>query len=88
MAYKIEFKKSGKIFEWESNFESILDFAEAKGIQLDSGCRVGVCGACKVHLLSGKVTMEVEDALDEEDRKGNMILICTAVPNSDLVIDA
>ena len=88
MPFKIEFKKSGKTFEWEASFGNLLDFAEDKGIQMESNCRIGVCGSCKVKLNSGKVTMETEDALEEADRKQNMILPCVALPESDLVIDA
>ena len=28
-------------------------------------CRMGVCGSCKVKLLSGSVTMETEDGLED-----------------------
>ena len=88
MTLKIEFKKSRKTLEWNSSFENILDFVEANGIQIDSGCRVGVCGTCKVKLLSGRAVMETEEGLNEEDRAGNLILACVAIPATDLVIDA
>jgi ferredoxin len=84
---KIQFQKSGKTLEWDDRFENVLDLAEANGIQLENACRVGVCGTCKVKLLSGEVYMETEDGLQDEDRKQNMILPCVAVPKSDLVID-
>jgi len=88
MAFKITFQKSGKTFDWESSFNNVLDFAEDKGIQMESGCRMGVCGSCKVKLLSGSVTMETEDGLEDADKADRMILPCVAVPESDLVIDA
>ena len=88
MAFKIQFKKTGKTFEWDSSFGNILDFAEAKGIQMESNCRIGVCGTCKVKLLSGRVMMETEEGLQDEDRTENMILPCVAVPETDIVIDA
>jgi ferredoxin len=88
MAFKITFQKSGKAFEWEGGFTNLLDFAEEKGIPLESGCRIGTCGACRVRLISGSVTMETEDGLDDSDKAGGMILPCVAVPESDLVIDA
>jgi len=87
MSFKITFQKSGKTFDWESSFNNLLDFAEAKGIQMESSCRIGVCGSCKVKLLSGSVTMETEDGLEDGDRADRMILPCVAVPESDLVID-
>jgi ferredoxin len=88
MAFKITFQKSGKTFDWENSFNNLLDFADAKGIQMESGCRIGVCGSCKVKLLSGSVTMETEDGLGDGDQANRMILPCVAVPESDLVIDA
>ena len=88
MAFKIQFKRSGQTLEWDDKAGNLLDFAEAKGIQMESGCRMGVCGSCKVKLLSGNVTMETEDGLEDADKAGRMILPCVAVPESDLVIDA
>jgi ferredoxin len=85
---KIQFQKSGKTLEWDDRFENVLDLAETNGIQLENACRVGVCGTCKVKLLSGEVYMETEDGLQDEDRNQNMILPCVAVPKTDLVIDA
>jgi len=85
---KIQFQKSGKTLEWDDRFENVLDLAEANGIQLENACRVGVCGTCKVKLLSGEVYMETEDGLQDEDRNQNMILPCVAIPKTDLVIDA
>jgi glycine betaine catabolism B len=85
---KIQFQKSDKTLEWDDRFENVLDLAEANGIQLENACRVGVCGTCKVKLLSGEVYMETEDGLQDEDRNQNMILPCVAVPKTDLVIDA
>jgi glycine betaine catabolism B len=88
MPFEIEFKNSEKNFEWEASFGNLLNFAESKGIQMESNCRIGVCGGCKVKLISGKVIMETEDALDEADRNQNMILPCVASPETDVVIDA
>ncbi len=88
MAFNIPFKKSGKTFEWEGRFNSLLDFAEDMGISLENGCRIGTCGTCKVKLISGSVTMETEEGLDDSHKAGGMILPCVAVPESDLVIDA
>ena len=43
---------------------TVLEAAEHVGVLIDSSCRVGTCGTCKVILLKGSVTMAVEDALD------------------------
>jgi ferredoxin len=88
MTFKLEFKKSGKTLEWESSSGNLLDFAEENGIQMESGCRIGTCGSCKVKLISGGVSMETEDGLEDADQADRMILPCVAVPESDLVIEA
>ncbi|NWF56595.1 MAG: 2Fe-2S iron-sulfur cluster binding domain-containing protein [Syntrophaceae bacterium] len=88
MAFNIEFRKSGKTLEWEGSSGNLLDFAEENGIHMESGCRIGTCGSCKVKLISGTVTMETEEGLEDADKANGMILPCVAVPESDLVIEA
>jgi ferredoxin len=88
MSFKIEFKKTGKTVEWNGQYPNILELAEANGMAIPSDCRMGVCGTCKTRLLSGKVRMETEDALTDEDKEQGMFLPCVSVPQTDLVIDA
>ena len=88
MALTVEFKRSGKVVEWEDRFESILELAEAHGIEIDSDCQQGLCGTCKTELLSGEVHMEVTDGLDDEDIEQKMFLPCVAIPTTDILIDA
>jgi glycine betaine catabolism B len=87
MPHQVEFKQSGKKVTWSDQYESILDLAEAHGVDIDNDCRQGYCGSCMVKLLSGKVEMSADDGLDESDRKSGMILSCTAVPLTDIVVD-
>jgi glycine betaine catabolism B len=87
VAYRVEFKRSGKVLVWNERFENLMDFAEENGIVLDNECHVGVCGSCKVALLSGEVFMEVDDGLDDESPGHNKILPCVAIPKSDIVLD-
>ena len=88
MTFRVEFKKSGKTLEWKSSSGNLLDFAEENGIQMESGCRMGVCGSCKVKLISGTVATETEDGLEDADKADRMILPCVAVPESDLEVEA
>ncbi len=73
----ITFARSGKSAAIV-NGQSILDIAEDLGISLDSDCRSGICGACKIKVLSGRVRMETEDALTAADRAAGLILSCQA----------
>ncbi|MDO5215672.1 FAD-binding oxidoreductase [Legionella pneumophila] len=68
--------------------QSVLEAAEALGVFIDFECRVGTCGRCKVPLLEGTVTMEVEDALSEEEKDKGIILACQAKSASSLVVEA
>lgn len=68
--------------------KTILEAAEDVGVDIDYSCRVGTCGVCKVKLLSGAVTMEIDDALDPADKTQNVILACQAKATSDLSVDA
>ena len=38
--------------------EPILDVADLAGVDIDSSCRSGICGTCKVKLVSGSVTVQ------------------------------
>jgi ferredoxin-NADP reductase len=68
--------------------KTVLEVAESSGVPIDYSCRVGTCGLCKTKLLSGKVTMEVQDALTETDKTSGIILACQARSLGDLTIDA
>lgn len=83
-AIKVKFGRAGKEFDWSNQFDSILEFAEDKGISMDSGCRAGNCGACEVALLGGKVSCVSAGA---EIADGSC-LTCISVPDGDVAIDA
>ena len=66
---------------------TLLDVAESIGVEIDNSCRMGSCGMCMTKLISGKVTMECEDGLDDNDKAAGMILACQARAKEDLVVD-
>lgn len=49
----VTFAKSGKQLAWPAGAGSLLEFAEANGIHVDSGCRAGGCGSCQTTIRSG-----------------------------------
>ena len=83
----IRFAKSGKVAPLPPD-KSVLEVAESVGVPIDFSCRAGICGVCKTHLLEGSVTMEVQEALTEEDKAQGMILACQAKSISNLVVEA
>ncbi|OBK94632.1 3-ketosteroid-9-alpha-hydroxylase [Mycobacterium asiaticum] len=63
----------------------LLDVLLAKGLDAPFSCREGHCGACACTLRSGKVSMEVNDVLEQEDLDEGLILACQSHPESDSV---
>ena len=68
--------------------ETVLEASERVGVDIDYSCRVGTCGECKVKLLSGEVTMEVEDGLDPGEKDQGIILACQAKSTGGVSVDA
>ena len=68
--------------------ETILEAAEAAGVDLPWECRSGICGQCKVRLLSGRVVMEAEDALSPVEKRAGMILACQARAKTAVTVEA
>ena len=84
---EVRFTKSGKTGPLAPD-QSVLEGAEAIGVPIDYSCRVGICGACKVPLLKGKVTMEVEEGLPADEKARGIILACQAKSVGNLVVEA
>ncbi len=68
--------------------ETILEASERVDVDIDSSCRTGMCGICVVKLLSGEVSMEVEDGLEPEEKAGGMILACQAQSTGNVSVEA
>ena len=81
----INFSKSGKKLVWDAKSASLLDFAEANGIPIDSGCRAGNCGTCLTAIKTGKVDLVGEPGSVPE---AGSCLACISVPKENLTLDA
>ncbi|MDP4211819.1 MAG: 1,2-phenylacetyl-CoA epoxidase subunit PaaE [Bacteroidota bacterium] len=66
--------------------ESILDAAIKQGADLPYACKAGVCASCRAKLLEGKVTMDHNYALAEEELEDGFILTCQSHPDSERVV--
>lgn len=82
----LSFQKSGVTAEQPPEL-SVLEVAEEAGVSIPFECRSGICGQCKTRLISGKVTMEVQDALTPQDRAKGLILACQARATRDCAFD-
>lgn len=83
--FQVDFGVSNKSIKWNNTSGSLLDAAEAAGIQIDSGCRAGSCGTCLTAVLHGEV-----DYIDEPGTtvESGSCLPCVAVPKSNLKLNA
>ncbi|WP_454911577.1 2Fe-2S iron-sulfur cluster-binding protein [Stutzerimonas chloritidismutans] len=68
--------------------QTVLEAAEEVGVPIEYACRQGYCGLCKIKLLSGEVTMDVDDGLTPLDRSSGVILACQAKASADISVDA
>lgn len=82
---EIRFTRSGRTLQWSGKESNLLDFAEAHGIAVESGCRSGSCGSCLTHLASGAVAYA--NPPDHELAAGQCLL-CVARPRAALVLEA
>ncbi len=87
VAPSVLFERSGKSTEVPREL-TVLEAAEECGVEIPFECRSGICGQCKTRLISGKVVMEVQDALTGADRAKGIVLACQARAAQDLVVDA
>lgn len=81
--FNVTFKRSGIVAKWHPKDGPLLNFAESKGLVVPAHCRAGLCQTCECALVEGGVF-----SLTEPSRaKSGHALLCTAVPESDLVLD-
>lgn len=85
---KITLKLDGRSFDFNLGFNSdtILDAALKEGADLPFACKGGVCCTCKAKLLAGKVEMEVNWGLEQEEVEQGYILTCQAHPLTENVV--
>jgi ferredoxin-NADP reductase/MOSC domain-containing protein YiiM len=82
---RVSFARSGIAAHWKaSEYQSILELAEACDVPVRWSCRTGVCHNCESGLVSGEVVYGPEPL--EKPADGNL-LICCSQPVGDVVID-
>jgi ferredoxin-NADP reductase len=85
--HTVTFAKSNKVVHTDET-TSLLQLAEAQGIEIDYDCETGSCGECMVKCLSGQAEMSDDCEIDEHEREQGLILSCCAFARSDLVLNA
>ncbi|HTX40810.1 MAG TPA: 2Fe-2S iron-sulfur cluster-binding protein [Acidobacteriaceae bacterium] len=51
----VTFLRAGLTVPWTDSAATLLELAEAHGIEMDYGCRYGDCATCLISLVSGEV---------------------------------
>lgn len=80
----VTFSRSGLTVHWSSDYGSILDLAEACDVPTRFSCRSGVCHVCVTGVVDGATTY-VQQPLEPPEQ--GSVLICSAAPESDVVLD-
>lgn len=80
----ITFARSGLTVNWSSAYLSILELAEACDVPTRFSCRSGVCHVCVTGVVAGSTTY-VQQPLEPPEQ--GTLLICSAAPATELVLD-
>ena len=73
----VTFAASAKEARWTPGSGTLLDLAEARGLDPAFSCRTGSCGTCRTALLAGEVTYLREPTAPVADDE---VLLCSAAP--------
>jgi glycine betaine catabolism B len=84
--FKVSFAKSHREIECGSG-QHVLDAAKKAGVRLPASCTQGMCGTCKVKLVSGEVSMKHAGGIRQREIDQGMVLLCCSKPLTDLVVD-
>ena len=81
---EVVFSISGKSVIWRSDEDkTLLELAEAAGLDPDNACRMGVCQSCSTILQEGKIHYKY--SLTHPSVEGQ-VLLCSAVPGSERIV--
>ena len=66
---------------------TVVKAAHAAKLRIQTSCGKGICGTCRVKLVSGKVDMQHNGGIKQREIEQGWILACCSKPLSNLVID-
>ena len=85
---QVSIKLDGSSFEFELpyNGQTILNAALDLGADLPYACKGGVCTTCKAKLQEGKVEMDTNWGLEQDEVEKGFILTCQSHPLTEKVV--
>jgi ferredoxin-NADP reductase len=81
----VTFAKSGKAAPWTDEANTLLEFADAHGVDISFGCRYGDCGTCMTRLVRGVVKYLHPTGASPDP---GTCLPCSCKPETDVELDA
>lgn len=81
---RVRFLPGGQSLLWDGTSRCLLDAAESAGIELESGCRAGSCGSCRMKLAAGQVKYP---SGKPEDLEPGSCLPCICIPDGDIEVE-
>jgi ferredoxin-NADP reductase len=81
----VQFSRSGVTATYGAEHASLLEVAEANAVPVASGCRIGACHGCRAGVVTGTVRHDPEPL---QPPPAGSALLCCAVPEGDVVLDA
>ncbi len=84
----ITIKVDGRSFNFNLAYDAdnILDAALKQGADLPYACKGGVCCTCRAKLVEGKVHMDVNYALEDDEVAQGFILTCQSHPLTEKIL--
>lgn len=65
--------------------QKILDAALAQNVDAPYSCRSAICSTCMAKLVSGKVDIEMNNVLTDEELEEGYIVTCQSKPLTEVV---
>jgi len=80
---EVVFAQSGKTAAWSPTDGTLLEFAEAQGLEPAFSCRAGICLTCMCRLNAGEVVYDEPPTGTPEE---GAVLICVSKPKSAQIV--
>lgn len=84
--HEVAFSASGRSIRIAPG-ETIHAAATRLGLHIPKACGMGICGTCRVRLNSGKVSMEHNGGITDDELEAGDILSCCSIPIEDVSVE-
>ncbi|MBW4474847.1 MAG: 2Fe-2S iron-sulfur cluster binding domain-containing protein [Stenomitos rutilans HA7619-LM2] len=86
--YTVEIQHQGNLHTFQvPDDQTILEAAQASGLELPNSCNAGICTTCAAQVIDGTVDQPDAMGVSPELRAQGYTLLCVAYSRSDLKIE-